>query len=153
MTASELIENFRSFLISSWPSVSKILEQLDWDSSPYFLDIWIQANWEHLVEEHLLDDGQFLRPYGYNSSPGCRTSGNGCASTHQVTCVSKIRSYANLCVFLTFVAKKGSAWKIEPPFDHVDVEDFKTGKRYTIPIEEVDFIVKPIDEEITHCSK
>lgn len=139
MSANDLISNFRNFLITSWPCLSNVLGILDWDRSPYFLDYWIQANWELLVEQQLLENDQFLRPYGYGASPGCRLIGKESITTHQFVCVRKGRKDSRKFVFLAFVASKGDGYKIEPPFDHVDVEDVLNGNRLTLPSIELEF--------------
>lgn len=143
MSINQLIINFHSFLIACWPNLSKILDQLDWDESPYFLDNWMQANWELIVEMQTLDAGQLLVPYGYGSSSGCRYTCRDAKLTHRVTCKKK-------CVpeyqynFLCFVSKRDGVFKIEPPFNFIDVEDVKTGDRFSLAFDEVDFSIEKI---------
>jgi hypothetical protein len=42
------------------------------------------------------------------------------------------------------VSKSNGAFKIEPPFDFIDVEDYKTGDRLSLAFDEVDFSVEKI---------
>lgn len=152
MSINQLIINFRSFLIACWPSMSEILEQLDWDESPYFLDDWIQANWELMVEKQILDPGQLLVPYGYCSSPECRYTYKDENLTHRVTCKKNgqpVPQYNFFC----FVAKSDGVSKIEPPFDFVNVEDFKTGDRLSLPFKDVDFLVQEVMQESKGAQK
>lgn len=143
MSISQLVINFRNFLIASWPRILQILEDLDWDDLPYFLDIWIQANWELLVEKQALNPDLLLAPYGYDSSPGCRYSKRGVRATHRVTCHKKGQLEPRY-FFLCFVSKVEGAFKIKPPFDFIDVEDTKTGERLSIALQEVEFAVDQI---------
>ena len=145
MLISDLINNFRTFLILSWPCLSSILEKLDWDESPYFLENWLQANWELLVEQQILEDKQFMRPYGYDASPNCRFNSKGSVTTHQVICTLNGGGDGKKYIFLAFVTtSNGSNYKIEAPFDYVDVEEVNTGNRITLPIEKVDFSLETV---------
>lgn len=143
MSEYQLITNFRNFLIISWPSLMKIMEHLDWDDSPYFLDEWMQANWELLVEMHILEAGQLLAPYGYNNSPACRYTQKDNSLTHRVICKKKSDSEFRH-IFLCFKSKTGKTFKIEPPFDFVGVEDIETGDRLSVEFEGLEFSVEPI---------
>lgn len=143
MSINQLIVNFHSFLIACWPNILEIMEQLNWDDSPYFLDNWMQANWELIVEQQALESGHLLVPYGYDSSSGCRYTSKDEKLTHRVKCKKKgqLESRYN---FLCFVSKSNGAFKIEPPFDFIDVEDYKTGDRLSLAFDEVDFSVEKI---------
>lgn len=143
MSINQLIINFHSILVSSWPSMSKILEHLDWDESPYFLNDWMQANWELMVEKQALGQGQFLAPYGYDSSAGSRYTYKDCKLTHQVTCKKKGKPTSQY-YFLCFVSKLDGAFKIEPPFDFIDVVHIETKDILTLALEEVEFSIVPI---------
>jgi hypothetical protein len=143
MSINQLIINFHSFLIACWPNLSKILEQLDWDESPYFLENWIQANWELIVEKQALESGELLVPYGYDSSSGCRYTFKGEKLTHRVTCKKKGQSESQYN-FLCFVSKGDGVFKIEPPFDFIDVEDVNTGDRLSLTFDEVDYSIETI---------
>jgi len=139
-----LIANFRDFLNTGWSSVEKVMEHLEWDESPYFYDEWIQANWELLVEKHILKPGQLLAPYGYNSSPECRYSIKGGVLTHRVVCKKK-GGFDFQYIFLCFKSRTGTEFKIEPPFDYVGVEDIETRDRSSVAFEELEFSVHSIE--------
>jgi len=62
MSIEEMVLNFRDFLNASWSSIRKILYILDWDGDSYFLDDWIEANWELLVDRQI--SNAVLVPYG-----------------------------------------------------------------------------------------
>ena len=141
MPVNNLIINFHGFLVACWPNISKVLEQLDWDESPYFLDNWMQANWELIVEEQALESGRLLVPYGYNSSPRCRYTCKDGKLTHRVICRKKgqLESRYN---FLCFVSKENGVFKVEPPFDFISVEDVENGERLRLAFDEVHFSIE-----------
>ncbi|MEQ5777157.1 hypothetical protein J4E05_16665 [Thalassospira sp. NFXS8] len=143
MNINQLIFNFRGFLISSWSNVMEILEHLDWDNSPYFLDDWMQANWEFFVEKRALESEQFLVPYGGNSSSECRYTDKGRVLTHRVTCKKKGESKSQY-YFFKFVTKDDGCIRIWSPFDYIYVEDIKTGDRFYLAFDEVEFSVDQI---------
>lgn len=116
-----------------------ILESLDWDNSPTFIDDWMQANWELLVEKHLLKSGQYLTSYGYDISSECRYSDKGVSSTHQVVCRRKDQPTGTTYIFLCFLTKRNGVHKIEPPFDLIDIKHNETGERFAIPFDQVHF--------------
>lgn len=142
MLSDQIVHNFRTFLVSSWPSVSTVLEQLDWDEWPYFLEEWMQANWEFIVEKQILEPGSFLTPYGYNSSSKCRFSDKGEVLTHKIMC-KDIKT--ELCYrFLCFVSNKEGKFVIEPPFNLADVENIQDRSRMTISLDDVYFYLEEI---------
>jgi hypothetical protein len=98
---NESILNFRDFLNQSWPSLHKVLDCLDWDENPYFVEYWIQANWEILVENQALESGDVLEPYGYGKSPGDRYLEREKIATHRVICEKNQCRMRNIyfCVF------------------------------------------------------
>lgn len=143
MLINQLFANFHSFLIAAWPNISQVLGQLDWDESPYFLDDWMQANWELLVEKQLLKSGQLLVPYGYDSSSRSRYTCQNEELTHRVQCRRKegLECQYN---FLCFVSKVDGAYVNQPPFDLVGLEDIGSGDRLNLALDEVDFFVETI---------
>lgn len=45
---------------------------------------------------------------------------------------------------LCFVSKDKGAFKIEPPFDIVDIEDIETGNRSNVAFDQIDFSIEKI---------
>lgn len=143
MSIYQLMVSFRNFLNSSWPSVMETMEEHDWDDSPYFLDQWIQANWELLVEKHILEPKQLLVPYGYNSSPGCRYSHKEDKSTHRVVCKKKGDADFGY-IFLCFESKMKGAYSISPPFDYASIKNIKEGTILDVDFKALEFAIEPI---------
>ena len=48
MNVENLVENFRQLIIAAWPQLQAIVGQVK--DHPYFIDDWLQANWELMVE-------------------------------------------------------------------------------------------------------
>ncbi len=142
MLINEIVLNYRSFLISSWTCLSEILIKLDWDESPYFLDDWMQANWELLVEKQI-DSSYILASYGFNNSPQCRYLGKDKTVTHRIICwENKEIKY----IFLCFTTKKDGRYEIRPPFNYVNVENFVTGERSVLPLNQLNFMVEEVND-------
>lgn len=59
MPVHQLIVNFQQFMLACWPQLTQVMQSLDWDNDPYFVDNWIQANWELMVEKQLGIEGLF----------------------------------------------------------------------------------------------
>lgn len=94
MSIDKLIVNFRGFLIACWPNIFEVLRCLDWDESPCFLEDWMQANWELMVEKQILESGQFLEPYGYSNSQKCRYASKNEKATHRIVCKKNGNEYS-----------------------------------------------------------
>lgn len=145
MSINQLIINFHDFLISCWPSISRIVEELNWDDNPYFIENWIQANWELIVEVQILESGDFLVPYGYERSSECRYTKKGSNLTHRVICKQKNQPEYRYG-FLCFVTNNDGVFKLEPPFDFIDVEDLCTGARLSLAFDDVEFFIEKIKQ-------
>ena len=142
MTNEEIILHFRDFLIQSWPCLSKTMHFSDWDDDPHFIDDWMQANWELLVERQI-ESVQVLAPYGYGVLSEIRYS-NNTLITHRVVCREKADPTGNTYVFQSFLTKE-DGWRIWTPFDYVEAENLATGKLSMIKFEELEFSVEQID--------
>lgn len=143
MTINQAIVNFRNFLIYCWPSIEKVFEHLDWDNSPYFLEEWMQANWELLVEKQVLETDQLLTSYGYDRSSACRYINADKVITHSVVCKKKSEPNARY-YFRYFITKDEITFKMAPPFDLVEVEDIKSGDRFKVSFDDVEFSIETI---------
>jgi hypothetical protein len=142
MNVHELVLNYREFLVASWPTLNVVLSHLDWNDSPYFVDDWLQANWELLVEAQLEDVS--LPAYGFDQSPEARYSKVGCTPTHRVICTFIHGEDMSIYSFLCF---SGSDEKYKsrqaPPFDLVYVEGSSSHDRQLFPSKDVEFSVAP----------
>ena len=142
MPVHQLILNFQQFMLACWPQLTRVMQSLDWDDDPYFVDNWIQANWELMVEKQLGIEGVSLLPYGYNTSPGSRYTRVGASATHRVIC--KLKDSENRLAFLSFISKVGGELKLEPPFDNVCVKNLNTNETTSWLIGDVEFFIDKI---------
>lgn len=143
MQIDEIVLNYRKFLIAGWSYISEILINLNWDESPYFLDEWMQANWELLVEKQI-DNELVLASYGFDNSARCRYSDKNKIVTHQIICWDKERISESKYIFLCFTTKVNQRFEIAPPFDYVNVEDFLTKERLVLPLGKLNFSLDQI---------
>jgi hypothetical protein len=142
MNPNQIILNFHNFILACWPQINIILNNLDWDDNPYFIDHWLQSNWELLVERQLLDSGCFFPPYGYDTSPECRQTRVGSVATHRL--MVRLSSSENKFEFVNFLTVSSSGNRIEPPFDKVGVRDSVKGEITYTPLELVEFYIESI---------
>ena len=143
MTIHQLVLNFHRFILASWPQLNQIMEYLDWDKDPYFIDYWLQANWELMVENQIDGGGVVLSPYGYDVAPNSRYTKVGVKETHGVFC--KVKGKAEVYAFLSFTSDTGDGCKLEPPFDRVNVKSLSEGKIASFYLSEVDFFLEKIE--------
>lgn len=137
----DAIDLFRNMIVQNWPLALSAAGKVGWDEDPYFLDRWLQANWEILVERVILDKG-FLLPYGYNDDPACRYGHKGEVATHMLVCREKSSDNSDRYAFRAFVAVKDSHAKINAPFDFVAVRSLQSEKLTFMPADDVDFEVE-----------
>lgn len=64
-----VMAQFREFLLNSWPALQPILQNHDWDEDAYFLEDWLDRNWDLLVGRQLLGRKANLQPLsaGFNN--------------------------------------------------------------------------------------
>ena len=124
MNITEIILDFQRFILSNWPKLRDHMEMLDWDESPYFLEEWLQENWEILVEKKVVKSGDFLRPIGYEGKPSCRIKHPNSQATYQIEACSKLDK--KCYIFLNFVSVSKKKISFEPPLDHIDLKDKNT---------------------------
>lgn len=142
MNPNQVVLNFQKFILSCWPQISLIMENLDWDSDPYFIDHWLQSNWELLVERQLFEGRGFLHPYGYSSDPECRQTAVGKVATHRL--MVKLKSKKNRYEFVNFITTTTSGNSFEPPLDKVGVRDLSNGDIIYFSLALVEFEVEAI---------
>jgi hypothetical protein len=142
MTAHQLILNFQQFILACWPQLSMVMEHLDWDDDPYFIDYWFQANWELMVEKQLGNAEVVLAPYGYDASPNSRYTKVGTKSTHRVLC--KVEGVTGKYVFMSFVSEDDGNRKLEPPFDRISAKEVSGGEIFLFDLGDVEFELEKI---------
>ncbi len=143
MKIEELVLNYRGFLVDAWPTMKAILAEWDWDSSPYFVDEWMQANWELLVERPL---DIKLPPYGLDRSTKCRYIDPGVMPSHEILVTESGSIQPPRLRFLCFETNRDGVSRFEPPFDRVFVEDPKTTKRFSVQLPELRFDLRTIEQ-------
>lgn len=157
MPIEKLLLNFQKFLLVCWPQLNQIMERLDWDDNPYFIDHWIQANWELLVEQQL--GGSVMLPaYGYDASSNARYTCKEITPSHYIACESN--STHGLLGFVCFTTKSGDGFSLSPPFDTVCVKSVETNEMSYLPLDTVRFSLvhliqaaKGAGKEITKSSR
>lgn len=103
------IGGFRDFLNSTWPVIAAILEDHDWDDDAYFLEDWLDANWQLLVARQLLGKDGDLQPFA--------------VATNDVTkkrFAYRFESPGERRIFVSLGAVRKS-FEIAPPFDMMKV--------------------------------
>lgn len=156
MTADAVIESFRVFLCSSWPSLNeRVLGEQD------LLEWWLQANWEVLVEGTLLfGRGEYLEVYGSGadisgassrvSFPDSLPTAGLVASSRTGKPVRDVLSgevveLAEELEFDQLVSWSGTFYDLSPPFDHAR---FECGERViVVPLSQVTFRLQKVDPQ------
>ena len=147
MDFPSLVYNFRDFLNLSWSAIDKISFLIDWDDDPYFIDCWLQSNWELLVERLFLPKGQSLRPYGYNQSPNSRRSVSAVPATH--IALYRLKSDPRMVfIFSCLVTEDttGSTTALSPPFDLVSGKEIGTNRVVNHSLDKVELLVVSEEE-------
>lgn len=132
------IKRFRNYLAGVWHIMEELIKNHDWEKDPHFIEDWLQANWEYLVEQELLGLGKYLMPF------------RRCAFGKRIKNPDEIPGYVirvdpdlfidaesgklvktprplRLCGF-SMPMEKGYA--VKPPFYYGDMVDDETGKCY-----------------------
>ncbi len=143
MSAHQLILNFRQFMLACWPQLNQVMQNLDWDNDPYFVDNWVQANWELMVEKQLDGNDIILFPYGYDDSPNSRYTKVGANASHRVIC--NLKNMEETFTFLSFTSKVKEELKLEPPFDGVRIKSLNTGTIMLYSVDDVEFSIDKIE--------
>ncbi|MCH1430721.1 MAG: hypothetical protein GWP59_08715 [Chlamydiales bacterium] len=63
---------FRDFLVASWPYLDDLMDNHDWEDDGWFIQDWLDINWQHLVGREVLGKGNGyitnLSPFSPKSS-------------------------------------------------------------------------------------
>ena len=141
MSIDQLVRNFHKYILACWPQLNLIMENLDWDEDPYFIDNWLQANWELMVEKQLGNSKVILAPYGYDINPDNRYMMSGAPFTHRVIC--ELLDSRDSYFFLEFSTTERGAVKYAPPLDFVAVENQNNKIEY-LQLDKVNFSLATI---------
>jgi len=114
-----VITRFRQLLNSSWSSFNEIMTAHDWDNDPYFIDDWLQANWDLLVCRQLVGQGA-IQQFGITPRDAAAIK------TPFKLCVD---ADAELTV-LSIVGKPDDSYGLYPDFDFVAVADSSGNLEY-----------------------
>lgn len=149
---TDYIISFRNFLNSSWPYLDALMENHDWDKDGNFIDDWVQANWELLIEREILGKDKYLLPLEWNNRMFFSTK----YAKYKIVCkitgdvelkdwILKSNNYEGeeLLIF-GFRSSKGVSYGLYPPFDFVEVRSCEKTKVYIIPLNCCRFLLKPI---------
>lgn len=149
------IITFREFLLTSWNDYHNLvaghLHEMDSD----FLDDWIQANWEFLVERELLQNQGYVNSIGV-SYPQPRITYPDAECTYLVLCHSKsiagefdINKKIKLTkdssfIFRCFFSKVDDNLILSPPFDLIGGSFIGSGELFFFELNQIEFILHPV---------
>jgi len=125
------IERFRNFLNSTWPALTEILKEHDWDDDAYFLEDWLDENWNLLVGRQLLGQGNILQPFAVATN-----------EINKGNYSYRLESKGDRKLFVSLGSGEGT-FKIAPPFDKIKVVS-QSGVSEVVPWASLQFELKKI---------
>lgn len=154
MIVDEVLFEFLGFLNISWAAVDDLSKKFRRQEE--FIDDWLQANWEILVESVLLEGAGYLDVYGDGAEmndPSSRILKPEKLPTHRIGCQRKNqanpRNLANneqvdpsRWAFWGFVHWDGRVYKKEPEFNAVLLEG--ADEVAIVRVEDLKFVVLPV---------
>lgn len=155
--ANKIILFFRDFLNSSWTTISKYNT---FQKADQFIEDWMQANWEMMVEACLCTaPNEFLEVYGNGADcneDSSRVWMPKALPTHRITCRSKQESVVldelsnesidpSSKIFNRFVSWNGKHYEDKEPFGFVLIEDLK--QEYVVSVKSITFSIVLIKTE------
>ena len=162
VSMDEIVRGFARFLSASWGETIRaagVLEHLD---TAGFMNDWVQANWELLVEMPFRDSAGnvYLEPYGEGAEcndPSSRVWNPEALPTHRVVCIAteatvmvdllterEIDTDRGLVVFDRFAVHSSTGWYEEaPPFDCVPC--YHGNQVVLVRADVVSFVIEAID--------
>ncbi len=150
------VEKLRNFLNISWNHVIyNIMEDHDWDDDGWFLNDWIQVNWELLVEREMLGrnlglsqlstvylGGSILHPERAPEYVVFARFEEGLKDVKSQKALPDKKSLRLFSFNVLSGENKGLAFG--PPFDLACLVDDETNDLYTVPVSEVRFFLHEI---------
>lgn len=132
MNVDYYISCYRNFILSSWNTIVRFTSPIANLRKEEFIDDWMQANWEILVESSVCTYNTFLEVYG-NGADCNGDSSRVCypekMPTHKIICKSHKNNVLDLLSgnkiaftemdFDRFVSWDNNYYNISPPFDFV----------------------------------
>ena len=155
MIVDAVLFEYLKFLNSSWPAANDFGKRFLQHEE--FIDDWLQANWELMVESVLLDGAGYLEVYGDGAEindPSSRILRPEELPTHKIGCRRKgLTNPYNLVNnqqidlhemgFWGFVHWDGLVYRKEPEFNAVL---FETASDIAIvKVEDLEFVVLPLN--------
>lgn len=140
---SEILENFRQFLVNSNSNYSYIFQNLDWDNNPYWFVNWLESNWQSMVGEIICGKEHRLRPYSFptNSLSICSSS---LGATHEIICF-RIQDGEEIGIFWRFGTLTDDGIREDTtPFNVVSVIEKSSRLERFMNIDSVSFVCRPI---------
>jgi hypothetical protein len=156
MKCTDLIISFRDFISNSWENIKLFYENLDEEEKEIFLNDWLQANWEILVERSICETNEFLEVYGYGADCNGQSSRviyPEILPTHKITCkvknnelvkdfmTDKLIQIENVD-FMGFVNFKNKYFEIAPPFDFILLS---SDKDIVLSISDIEFYFEKME--------
>ncbi len=145
---TEHIDKFRQFLVAGWPYLDDLMEYHDWDNDDNFIDYWLQANWEILVEREILEGKGFLSQFsmthlsnrvtypekkpGYSVIGTCERGLINQRTSEETIFNKPLRLYS----FRTY---ENRAFGLYPPFDLACLVDDSTQELFVFPFSDLKF--------------
>lgn len=162
---TEHIQKFRKFLnISFNYTISNIMDDHDWENDGYFIDDWMQINWEILVERELLGVNYGLTLYGVTYSGESNLHPNRDLDFIVITHLEEpqkdswdqkdvpLNKPLRFYEFMT-ISEKDRGCHIAPPFDIACFVDESTKKLYKVPLDKVKLMLYPINPNFMTAKK
>lgn len=149
---TKIVFTFRDVICASWGHMVALRPADEFDS---FVDDWLQANWERLVESSVSSNRGFaLEVYGVGAdcnSEGSRVWRPSLTATHKViikpTANSEIRNamngklVLNPVVFSHFCSLRDGWPDVSPPFDYVAFDGAEQAVTFA---ENIEFWTEPL---------
>ncbi|MDB6081216.1 MAG: hypothetical protein JWO53_488 [Chlamydiia bacterium] len=152
---TEHITKFRDFLCTCWPSIDSLMVDHDWDDDGDFIDDWLGANWELLVERELLHEKGFLTSFGMLRSAS-RVISPSQKATYSVYVKSKSPLFdmkkpmipvpTNQKLRLYSFRASEKDFGLYPPFDVAAVVVDASKKFFYVPFKELQFYIDLVGE-------
>lgn len=149
------ISKFRNYIAGVWHVMEELIKNHDWEKDPDFIEDWLQANWECLVEQELLGKGKYLLPFRRCAS-GKRINHPDAVPEYVIRVepsvitnikgkiIDKPRRPLRLYGF-SMPTEKG--YKAKPPFYYGEIVNDKTGKCYRGHLGSMNFSLEKLEKK------
>lgn len=161
---TEVVLNYRDFLLASWCYYEKADDKVDWHENPFFLEKWMQVTWEMLVEQPLLDFDSGQRMLPFSDGETMIFDYKQLKPTHGIfVCKKKgarffkdargikipedklfVPSYLMSVVEKDGGPENGPVYAYGPPFDFITIKEHGLKNFYRVKVVDVDFFLKSL---------